>query len=146
MSENNSNGRKVGSRIVRVGSVESSLSSHDSQARSGGRARAFGAPLQQSSRSQRSVIPANKVAFEQAMADVPVGSSSVPVIESRRNEKSEDVPLIDENTQNELASGLVWEQVPQFDLQPQENTPRWISNIFVSPSEEEYAALGSYIA
>jgi len=152
MSDNNSNGRRVGARIVRVGGVESSPparktpSEQDASSRSGGRARPFGAPLQQPARFQRSVQQASKIAFEQAMAEVPGATLTAPAIEAHEKASASGVLTLETNTHQEPGSAFIWEQLPELELSPQENMPRWVNNALLSPSDEEYASLGSYIA
>ncbi|MES2831683.1 MAG: type III secretion HpaP family protein [Pseudomonadota bacterium] len=155
MSDNNVNSRKA--RIVRVGGVESSLAarkplSEQDASRSGGRARPFGAPLQQPARFQKPAQQASKIAFEQAMAEVPGATLMVPAVEGREGRESVEVAgvagiLVSETEiYQDPTSAFIWEQLPQLELTAQENAPRWVNNAMLSPSDEEYAALGSYIA
>lgn len=152
MSDNHSNGRKVGARIVRIGGIDPSATSRKTLAekeaapRSGGRTRAFGAPLQPSARFQRPGQQASKVAFEQAMAEVPGVTLDVPRIEKREEKGAASLVELEDTSQQDAQAGLIWEQTPFLESSFQEDVPRWVNNASLSPSDQEYAALGSYIA
>jgi len=151
MSNNNSGGRKVPARIVRIGATEPTPPNRklegerESAPRPGQRVRAFGAPLTASTRATRSTQQAAKNDFAQVMADMPSGVMS-GVIPQNSSASEEPGKLTHaDNSQHELPPGYIWERSFPLELSPQEDVPRWVANAELIPTAEEFEALGAYV-